>query len=277
MRFKRILTILSFLITTLIITFIFIGRTSTITIDLGDGVKLEMVKISAAGKSFKMGSPDTEKDRCSDEEIHTVFFTKDFYIGKYEITQAQWMKIYGTWPISDPSSDYGVGINNPAYNISLDDICKKGGFLENINTLKPSGYSGFRLPTEAEWEYAARAGTQTRFYWGDDPSYTLIGDYAWYKDNSNSKTHPVGQKLPNSFGLYDMSGNVWERCSDWYGYYGRPTVYNPTGPISGPCQVARGGSWCFLGSECRSAYRKKYFSSFRNSSIGFRLVLPLDQ
>jgi formylglycine-generating enzyme required for sulfatase activity/pimeloyl-ACP methyl ester carboxylesterase len=250
----------------------------TITLDLGGGVTLEMVKIAAAGKSFQMGSPDTEQDRNSDEgPVHTVSFTKDYYMGKYELTQAQWMKIYGSWPGSAPSSTYGVGDDNPAYYVSWNDICGTGGFLEKLNTLKPSGYSGFRLPTEAEWEYAARAGTQTRFYWGDDPSYTLIGSYAWYDSNSGSKTHPVREKLPNSFGLYDMSGNVWEWCSDWYGSYGSSAVSDPAGPTTGSYRVSRGGSWGSYGGGCRSAFRNYYFPSYRFSFYGFRLALPTGQ
>jgi formylglycine-generating enzyme required for sulfatase activity len=253
-----------------------ISSPQNLTIDLGGGVTLEMVKIPAG--TFQMGCPSTEQDNWDNEQpVHTVTISTDYYMGKYELTQAQWMKINGSWPGSAPSSTYGVGNNNPAYYVSWDDICNTGGFLEKINAANPAGYSGFRLPTEAEWEYAARAETQTRFYWGDDPSYTLIGDYAWYFGNSGYKTHPVGEKQPNTFGLYDMSGNVWEWCSDWYGSYGSSAASDPAGPASGLYRVNRGGSWRHEGNYCRSAYRSYDAPSDRYNYLGFRLVLPTGQ
>jgi formylglycine-generating enzyme required for sulfatase activity len=251
---------------------------ATLTLDLGGGVKLEMVKINAAGKSFQMGSPTNEYERNSNEgPVHTVSFTKDYYIGKYEITQAQWLKIYGSWPGSAPSLDYGVGDNYPAYNVSWNDILTADtGFLAKLNRLAPGGYGSFRLLTEAEWEYAARGGTQTRFYWGDDPSYTLINDYAWYYDNSGWKTHPVGEKQPNAFGVYDTTGNVSEWCSDWYwsSSYGSAAVTDPTGPASGSSHVIRGGDWYSITAACRSAFRFGDISTVRGATLGFRLALP---
>ncbi len=249
----------------------------TIIIDLG-GVTLEMVKINAAGKSFQMGSPDDEIDRSANEgPAHIVSFTKDYYIGKYEVTQEQWLKIYGSWPGTEPSSDRGAGDKYPAYYISWNDICDNEGFLDKINALAPSGYKGFRLPTEAEWEYAARGGTQTRFYWDDDllidPS---INVYAWNNDNSDSKAHLVGKKYPNPFGLYDMSGNLWEWCADYYGSYSGAAVTDPTGPTSGSTLVTRGGSLNVGMVSCRSACRSGLYPTYRHYDHGFRLVLPAD-
>jgi len=220
-----------------------------------------------------MGSPDSEPDRYVCEgPAHTVIISKDFYIGKYEVTQAQWQLIMGNNP-----SKFQNGDNYPVEQVSWDDICQAGGFLEKTNQLKPSGYSGFRLPTEAEWEYAARAGTQTRFYWGNDPSYTLIGDNAWYINNSSSTTHPVGQKMRNAFGLYDMSGNVWEWCNDWYGPYGGD-VTDPIGPATGYSRVFRGGSWYDnCNYACRSAFRSHISPSHRSHPLGFRLALSPGQ
>jgi len=242
-----------------------------ITIDLGDGVTLEMIKINAAGKTFSMGCQASEQDSDDNEKpAHEVSFKKDYYIGKYEVTQGQWKAIM----YEDNPSYFRFGNNYPVEQVSWNEICDKGGFLEKLNTLKPSGYSGFRLPTEAEWEYAARAGSKTRFYWGDDPSYTQIGDHAWYSGNSNSKTHPAGQKLPNKFGLYDMSGNVWEWCGDLYGNYESSAATDPAGPASGPYPVIRGGSQDNPARECRSAARVGNGAANRGHGVGFRLALP---
>jgi formylglycine-generating enzyme required for sulfatase activity len=245
---------------------------ATLTLDLGGGVTLEMVKINAAGNSFQMGSPDTEQNRYSNEgPVHTVSFTKDYYIGKYELTQGQWKAIMAG---ANPSY-FKSGDNYPVEQVSWDDIsAASSGFLAKINQLAPGGYSGFRLPTEAELEYAARGGTQTRFYWGDDPSYSLIVNYAWY---DGSATHPVGGKQPNAFGLYDTSGNVWEWCSDWFGSYSSSAVTDPTGPATGSSRVRRGGGWDYGAENCRSADRNSGNPSYCVSYIGFRLVLSSGQ
>ena len=129
----------------------------------------------------------------------------------------------------------------------------------------------YRLPTEAQWEYACRAGTTTNYSFGDDGSD--LGDYAWYRENSNSSTHPVGGKQPNAWGLYDMHGNVWEWCSDWYGDYPDRAVTDPTGTRTGSSRVRRGGSWNYDAEVCRSANRRKYNQLNRFSSNGFRVCL----
>ncbi len=263
----------------------------TITIDLGGGITLEMIKITAG--TFQMGSPTTEKDRAVNEgPLHSVTLTRDFYIGKYELTQAQWLKVYGSWPgtgSSAPSATYGLGDNYPAYFISWNDVCDTStGFLKKINDLNPSGYSGFRLPTEAEWECAARGGTQTAFYWGDDSSYSSITNYAWYSVNSNSTEKPDGYvhsagsaasaNPANAFGLYDTAGNVAELCSDrWLRTYTDTMITDPTGPVTGTSILLRGGSYINGAKYCRPAYRGYDFPSTRARALGFRLALSAVQ
>ena len=221
--------------------------------------KLEMVLIPAG--TFMMGSPDSEMDRWDVEgPQHQVTISKPFYMGKYEVTQAQWQAVMG----SNPS--YFKGNNFPVESISWDS-CQT--FIQKLNQLKQGA---FRLPTEAEWEYACRAGTTTRFYWGDDPDYTQIGEYAWYADNSNSKTHDVSLKRPNTWGLFDMSGNVYEWCQDWYGTYSPGLQTDPTGPSSGSDHVFRCGGWDIYPQGCRPALRLHDVPSFRNNYLGFRLV-----
>ena len=133
------------------------------------------------------------------------------------------------------------------------------------------------MPTEAEWEYASRAGSTNRFSYGDDPGYTQLANYAWYNANSGSTTHAVGGKLPNRWGLFDMSGNVWEWCSDGYGNYPGGSVTDPQGPSSGSYRVLRGGGWNIGGEQCRSAYRRYSLPSGRGYGIGFRVVLAPGQ
>ena len=164
---------------------------------------------------------------------------------------------------NNPSRFKGEG-QQPVELFSWDD-CQE--FLTKINVL---GQGVFRLPTEAEWEYAYRAGSTTAYYLEDDP--VQLDAYAWYGANSNSQTHPVGQKEPNAWGLYDMSGNVWEWCHDWYGPYPSGSVIDPTGPDSGMARVLRGGSWFSYPSICRSADRFDNTPVARYDNIGFRVV-----
>jgi formylglycine-generating enzyme required for sulfatase activity len=210
---------------------------------------MELVFIPAG--EFMMGSPDGEKDRERDEgPVHRVRITKGFYLGKYEVTQGEWEKVMGNNP-----SYFGGNVRFPVEMVSWDD-CQE--FLRKAG-------NDLRLPTEAQWEYACRAGTGTRFSFGDDDG--SLGDYAWYLANSGSKPHEVGQKKPNAWGLYNMHGNVWEWCSDWHGekYYGESPADDPQGPAGGESRVLRGGGWGDDPKLCRAANRN------RNSPLGRRI------
>jgi len=267
---------------------------NNIIIDIGAGVTLEMILIPAG--TFQMGSHESEMYRADDEgPVHTVAISQDFYIGKYQVTQRQWKHIMGDNPSSFKKDD-----NYPVEHVSWDDcqkfIKKLNENAELMNTI-PFDYGDFRLPTEAEWEYSCRAGTQTRFYWGDDPYRKEIEDYCWY-NNLKPSTQPVGQKKPNEFGLYDMSGNVYEWCLDWYdnnyllvaeperkqsfisiiktclGINMEDNVgSDPIGVNSGSYRVIRGGSWDVIAPYCRSAGRLSYSPANKNNNIGLRLVL----
>jgi formylglycine-generating enzyme required for sulfatase activity len=248
-----------------------------------------MVFVRVPAGSFQMGSPDTERSRHSDEgPVHTVTITYDFYMGKTELTQRQWLAVMGSWPGSAPSSTYGVGDNYPAYFISWSDCENFIAALNQHVTDTAQGPATFRLPSEAEWEYACRAGTQTRFFFGDSlsvddlltdgPAGTLPGnrsDYMWFlANNSPNGTKPVGTKIPNQFGLYDMSGNVWEWCRDyWHGSYtGAPTDGSAWLRPTSSYWVLRGGSWYLYANHCRSAYRDAIGPGTRSSQVGARFV-----
>ena len=217
---------------------------------------------------FLMGSPARERDRDPSREgpVHKVRLAKPFYLGKYEVTQAEWKAVMGDNP-SHRQDD-----RNPVEQVLWED-CQE--FLKKLNSQfpTPGSQSRFSLPTEAQWEYACRAGTQTRFYFGDDLDYKELGEYAWFKDNSGGKTHHVGEKKPNAWGLYDMSGNVWEWCQDWFGVYVQEAVSDPTGPTSGVHRAARGGGWHGAARQCRSANRNGSAPDFRRFNLGFRLAL----
>ncbi len=219
---------------------------------------MEMVLILPG--EFLMGSPSTEKGRGSDETRHPAKITNPFYIGKYEVTQQQWKAVMGDNP------SHFRGTNNPVEKVSYND-CQE--FIARLNGKIPGG--GFKLPTEAEWEYAARAGITTRFYWGDDLDYAQIEKYAWCNKNSERRTHPVGGKEPNPWGLHDTAGNVWEYCSDYYqGDYPPGLQIDPKGPDSGNERVYRGGSCKSRFWYCRSANRGGLNPDFRSNNFGFR-------
>ena len=227
------------------------------TIDLGSGVKLEMIAIP--GGSFLMGS----EDFTNTKPVHKVALLP-FHIGKFQVTQAQWKAVMKTNP------SHFKGDNLPVEQVSWDDAVS---FCEKLS--KQTGQT-YRLPTEAEWEYACLAGSTGKYCFGDDES--LLKDYAWYAGNSDRQTHPVGEKLPNNWGLHDMHGNVWEWCQDWYGsnYYAelakQGEAINPQGPAKGDYRVLRGGSWFDLQMDARAVYRDSNLAANRLSDIGFRVV-----
>ena len=214
--------------------------------------------IFVKGGTFRMGSNNGDDD---EKPIHTVT-VDDFYIGKYEVTQKQWKEIMGNNP------SYFKGDNLPVGNVRWNDVQK---FIEKLNQKTGKNY---RLPTEAEWEYAARGGVET-IHESSQTKYAgsnNIGDVAWYSSNSGSKTHAVGTKQANELGIYDMSGNVWEWCSDWYGSYSSGSQNNPQGASSGSGRVLRGGSWLLNTSYCRIANRLGYYPGPSSGYDGFRLV-----
>jgi formylglycine-generating enzyme required for sulfatase activity len=250
-----------------------------LTVDFGGGVRLDLVLIPAG--EFLMGSPDSDTGVLSFEKPqHRVRITKPFYLGKHAVTQEQWEAVMG----SNPS--YFKGPQNPVENVSWDD-CQV--FLGRLNGKLNTGRGKFQLPTEAQWEYACRAGSTTRYCFGDDESG--LDEYAWYARNSDGKTHPVGEKKPNAsglaaekkpnaWGLYDMHGNVWEWCQDRYdgGCYANSPANDPTGAATGSFRARRGGSWNLPASQCRSANRDLHEPGHRDSSLGFRVsVGPADK
>ena len=231
-----------------------------ITIPLKDGICIEMVKVE--GGTFMMGATSEMKNPNSNEKpVHQVTLTNDYYMGKYEVTQALWQAVMGSNP-----SEY-KGDNLPVETVSWND-CQK--FISKLNSL--TGRM-FRLPTEAEWEYAARGGKESRGYQYSGSSN--ISDVAWYDENSGSKTHPVGTKQANELGIYDMTGNVLEWCQDWYGSYYSSSQTNPTGSDSGSARVSRGGGWNCNASYCRLSVRFYYTPDFRLDILGLRLALSV--
>ena len=222
---------------------------------------------------FSMGSPQSEVDRDNIEGPQTrVTITRGFWMGIHEVTQKEFSSVMG----SNPSQFKGDLL--PVEQVIWYDAtnyCAKLTVKGRHAGQLPMG-SVFRLPTEAEWEYACRAGTKTRFSQGDDPGYVNLGKFAWYRANSGNQTHSVGQKLPNEWGLYDMYGNVYEWCSSWYGVYPGGSVVDPKGPPSGAYRAMRGGSWLYFGGDCRSASRGNYDpSDGLDDFFGFRVVLAM--
>ena len=235
-----------------------VTNSDNISIPVKDGISIDMVRVEAG--TFTMGATSEMKDPWDDEKpAHQVTLTNDYYICKYEVTQALWQAVMG----NNPSNFKGD--NLPVENVSWKD-CQK--FLSKLNNT--TGKS-FRLPTEAEWEYAARGGKKSRGYQYNGSNN--LSDVAWYDDNSGKKTHAVGTKQPNELGIYDMSGNVWEWCQDRYGKYSSSSQVNPTGANSGSYRVLRGGSWCSSARVCRSSYRYGSTPGNRDGNLGLRLIL----
>ena len=255
----------------------------TKSIDLGDGVKIDMV-LMLPGK-FSMGASEGDnqlelldidfRPLHSDNYPHAVSLSKGFYIGKYPVTQKQWTQV-----TRDNPSEFKKGGDYPVESVSWED-CQE--FIKKLNIIlkdnqKLLAFEEFRLPTEAEWEYACRAGTQSTFYWGNLIGENKIDDHCWHSGNSYDSTHPAGQKKPNRFGLFDMSGNVFEWCGDWYSdnYYSNSVNIDPAGPESGLEKCLRGGSWYSSAKLCHSASRFSANPEGCSQYCGLRLVLAFD-
>ncbi|HPO16848.1 MAG TPA: SUMF1/EgtB/PvdO family nonheme iron enzyme [Candidatus Hydrogenedentes bacterium] len=237
---------------------------------LPDNVPLDLIACSAG--AFFMGSPDTEEGRYGNETQHQVTLTRGFSMGMYEITKRQWQAVMGTSPWSDWPDYILDEPESPAVCISWDDAQDFAEALSDHTDME------FRLPTSAEWEYACRAGSQTRYYWGEDPSYMLIGygRYAWFEANARfggaQYAHIVGLMLPNAWGLYDMSGNVSEWCQDYWHVNSAHPETDPTGPASGTDRISRGGSWYTGAQYCRSANKRNDHPTYYDHALGFRIV-----
>jgi formylglycine-generating enzyme required for sulfatase activity len=195
--------------------------------------------------------------------LHSVKITKPFYLQTTEVSQAQWKEVMG----DNPSFFKDCGHDCPVEEVSWDDAQK---FISKLNQME--GTNKYRLPTEAEWEYACRAGTKTTYSFDE---VDKLGEYAWYAANSGGQTHPVGTKKPNAWGLYDMHGNVWEWCQDWYGDYPSDSVVDPKGSDSGQYRVLRGGSWYYAAGRIRSAIRSGFNPDSPSISFGFRVARDL--
>ncbi len=216
--------------------------------------------IFVKGGEFMMGDDESEFDR--EKPAHRVR-VNDFYMARYPVTQRLWEMVMGNTP------SRFEGDRRPVEQVSWDDA---QAFIKKLNAFTQRQY---RLPTEAEWEYAARGGVLSEGYQfaGSDK----LKQVGWYTENSSGETHEVGQKYPNELGLYDMSGNVWEWCADWYGDYPQVVQTNPTGPTSGSHRVRRGGSWRHSAESCRVSNHNRNFDSpdYRNNSLGFRVASSL--
>ncbi|OQX16462.1 MAG: hypothetical protein BWK76_11600 [Desulfobulbaceae bacterium A2] len=233
-----------------------------------NSIGMEFVKVPAG--SFMMGRKDDpfSNEGGSDEKpAHQVAISQDFWIGRFEVTQAQWHAVMGKNPSLFKSNSVGEDSHNyPVENVSWEDIQK---FIEKLNAKEGKNY---RLPTEAEWEYACRSGGKEQKYCGGNE----VDAVAWYDGNSGKHTHRVGSKQANGLGIHDMNGNVWEWCSDWYDekYYAKSPATDPQGPSKGEYRVNRGGSWYNGAGYARAAIRSVIGPGGRNGSLGFRLLAP---
>jgi formylglycine-generating enzyme required for sulfatase activity len=237
---------------------------------------LRMVAIRSG--SFTMGAAHGSVGMEDEQPAHMVTLARDFQMGAVPITQGAWLALMGTNP-----ADFKGDLARPVEMVSWRDITNKGGFLAKLNAVtegaRPEG-NLFRLPSEAEWEYACRAGCSTPWPCEGDP--VSLDDHAWVRSNAGGTTHSVGLKLPNPWGLYDMHGQVWEWCQDWFGGYSDRPQTNPCGPNKGERRVLRGGSWLDRDERCGSASRRCLTPNIRYSefgSCGFRVVMgvaPID-
>jgi formylglycine-generating enzyme required for sulfatase activity len=215
--------------------------------------------------TFTMGSLSSQPGRYGNETQHQVTISRSFYMQTTVVTQEQWKRVMG----NNPSGFSSCGDACPVEEVSWNDV---QDFINKLNSME--GTDKYRLPTEAEWEYAARSGGKQEEYAGI-ASESNLGDYAWYRANSGGKTHPVGQKIPNGLGLYDMSGNIWEWVQDWYDNYPSSHVTDTAGYSSNSYRVNRGGSWSNFPRRCRTAVRDYNYPDFKYFDLGFRLVRTL--
>ncbi len=223
---------------------------------------LNMEFIRVPPGTFLMGSTENQEGSTKERPRHEVHISKPFYLGKYEITQEQWLAVMGG---VNPSNF--LSPTRPVDEVSWHDVQL---FIKRLNARED--HSSYRLPTEAEWEYAARAGSEAVYCYGDDPEG--LAGFSWYETNSAKKTHPVGMLQPNDWGFHDMYGNVTEWVQDRYNkeYYASSPKHDPTGPATGKKRVVRGGSWINQASSCRSAARGYYSPDYTDSDFGFRIV-----
>jgi formylglycine-generating enzyme required for sulfatase activity len=228
-----------------------------------NSIGMEMILLPAG--TFSMGG-DWDAEQADENELpkHAVTFEKSFYMGKFTVTQAQWQTLMG-----DNPSEFG-GAEHPVETVSHEDA---EAFIKRLNEKEST--RTYRLPTEAEWEYAARAGSQSTYSFGSAGS--RLPDYAWFQNNSAGTTHPVGQRAPNDWGLHDMQGNVHEWCADWYNrdYYAGSPSRHPVGPRKGVARVLRGGDWGSEAWYCRCAIRSLSSPQRRSPRVGFRVVKDL--
>ncbi len=212
-----------------------------------------------------MGSDSNDLMYEPDEApVHDVVITKGLYLGIYEVTQAQWTAVMKNNP-----AIFQIFDDSPSHPIEYITWNQAQIFISQLNK---KGLGNFRLPTEAEWEYACRAGTTTAYSWGDKMATNGKSEYTWANSRSFARTHPVGTKQPNPWGLYDMNGNVWEWCQDWYAAYDSEPHTDPKGPTEGEMKVFRGGSWFDFYEAHRSANRHKHAPDEAYAAVGFRLV-----
>jgi formylglycine-generating enzyme required for sulfatase activity len=245
-----------------------------VSVEIANSLDMKL-KLVPAGE-FMMGSPGSDgRAQACERPQHKVRITKPFYLGVYEVTQGDYKKVMGEnaksagwFSLEGGGAEEVSGVDvscHPVENVSWEDAAE---FCRRLSAREEIAY---RLPTEAEWEYACRAGTTTLYSFGDDA--VSLAEYAWHKDNSDSVAHPVGGKRPNAWALHDMHGNVWEWCADWYdpGYYDESPMDDPPGPETGSFRVFRGGSWKHFSWNCRSAGRGRDKPTPR-MHLGFRVV-----
>ena len=223
-----------------------------------------MLMVPIPAGEFVMGSQEPRHGLC--RPVHQVTLSEPFFLGACEVTQEHYTQVMGRF-----ASRFD-GLHYPVANVNWNDAVE---FCRRLSELKEEQAAGhvYRLPTEAEWEYACRAGTETRYSFGDDEMQ--LSEYGWFLGNAELKMHPVGQKKPNVWGLYDMHGNVWEWCQDWYGPYTPEVAVDPVGPRQGTVRVDRGGGWAYEDWYCESAIRGWLSPDLKSGFVGFRVARDL--